>query len=203
MRISYLVVGCDSVANNTAWASTNCNGSREALMDFLNSTNLEILNRGNELTFCSGGRQEVISITLGSYRLLESITGWEVSLEPSLSDHRHIVFVLWGSWPVLLIRNPRGTNWGSFREYLKERLERAPEMSMQNEAGLGLPVHWVQQALISTYEDSCSFRPVRKGRSSLRWTSQLESLRREVRRLFNRCRAKNDTHSWELYREAL
>jgi hypothetical protein len=59
-------------------------------LEFLNSTNLEILNRGNEPTFCSGGRLEVTDITLESFRLLESIIGWEVSLEPSLSDHGHI-----------------------------------------------------------------------------------------------------------------
>ena len=83
-----------------------------------------------------------------------------------------------------------------------EKLERGPEMSMKDEAGLGLAIKWVQQALISAFEDNCPLRPIRKGRKSLRWTSQLELLRREVRRLFNRCRAKRDPDSWELYREA-
>jgi hypothetical protein len=90
----YLVVGCDSNAHHSVWGSTNCNSRREALVDFLNTTNLEILNQRNEPTFCSGGRSEVIDITLGSLRLLESIIGWEVSSEPSLSDHRHILFTL-------------------------------------------------------------------------------------------------------------
>ena len=84
-------MGCDCNAHHTAWGSTNSNGRGEALMEFLNSSNLEILNRGDEPTFCSGYRQEVIDITLGSYGLLDRITGWEVSLEPSLSDHRHSV----------------------------------------------------------------------------------------------------------------
>jgi hypothetical protein len=56
-------------------------------------------------------------------------------------------------------------------------------MNVKDEAGLGLAVYWVQQALISAYEDNCPLRTVRKGRKSLRWTSELESLRREVRRL--------------------
>jgi hypothetical protein len=51
----------------------------------------------------------VIDITLGSFRLLDSFIGWEVSSEHSLSDHRHILFTLKGSIPVRLIRNPRGT----------------------------------------------------------------------------------------------
>ena len=84
-------------------------------MEFLHYTNLEILNKGNESTFCTIVRQEVIHITLGSYGLMDSITDWEVPMEPSLSDHRHILFNLHGSAPVLYIRNPRGTNWGSFR----------------------------------------------------------------------------------------
>jgi len=87
----YLVVGCDSNAHHSVRGSTNCNSRREALVEFLNSSNLEILNRGNEPTFCSGCRLEVIDLTLGSLRLLESIIGWEVSSEPSLSDHRHSV----------------------------------------------------------------------------------------------------------------
>jgi hypothetical protein len=150
-----LIVGCDSNAHHTAWGSTNCNGRGESLLEFLNTTNLEILNRGKEPTFCNISRQEVIDITLGSYGLLEIITGWQFSWEPSLSDHRHILFTLRGSIPASLIRNPRGTNWGSFREDLRDMLERGPEMNMKDEAGVGLAVHWLQQALITAYEDNC------------------------------------------------
>ena len=79
-------------------------------------------------------------------------------------DHRYILFILHGSVPARLIRYPRGTNWGSFREGLEDRLERGPEMNMKDEAGLGLAVHCVQQALISAYEDNCTLRPVKTGR---------------------------------------
>jgi len=154
-------------------------------VEIQNSSNLEILNRGNEPTFCSGGRLQVIDITLGS---LGSLTSWEVSSEPSLSDHRHILFTLRGSVPPRLFRNRRGTNWCSFKRELRDRLERGPEMDIKNEVGLGLAIPWVQQALISAYEDSCPLRPVKTCRQSLKWTVELESLRRKVRRLFNKCR---------------
>jgi hypothetical protein len=198
----YLVVGCDSNAHHSVWGSTNCNSRGEALLEFLNTTNLKILNQGNEPTFCSGGRSEVIDITLGSLRLLESIIGWEVSSEPSVSDHRHILFTLRGSVLVRLIRNPRGTNWGSFKEDLRDWLERGPEMDMKSEAGLGLVIHWVQQAPVLPYENNCPLRPVKIGRQSLKWTTELKSLRRRVRRLFNACRSNKSPHSWDLYREA-
>ena len=171
-------------------------------MEFLNSSNLEILNRGIESTFCTGGRVEVSDITLGSLRLLKGIIGWEVSSELSMLNHRHILFTLRGSVLVRLIRNPRGTNWGYFKGDLRDRLERGTEINMKNEAGLGLAFHWVQQALISAYEDNCPHRPVKTGRQSLKWTVELESLRREVRWLFNKCRSDKNPHIWELYREA-
>jgi hypothetical protein len=121
-----LLVGCDSNAHHTTWGSTNCIGRGETLIEFLNSTNLEIFNRGNEPTFCTSVRQEVIDITLGSYELLDSIMDWEVSLEPTLSDHIHILFTLRGSVTVPLTGNTRSANWGYFREDLREGLEGVP-----------------------------------------------------------------------------
>ena len=67
---------------------------------------------------------------------------------------------------------------------------------------MGLAIHRVQQALISAYEDNCPLRPVKIGRQSLKRTEELESLRREVRRLFNKYRSDKNPHSWELYRGA-
>jgi hypothetical protein len=99
---------------------------------------------------------------------------------------------------VCLIRNPRGTNWGSFKEDLRDQLERGPVMDVKSEAGLVLAIHWFQQALISAYEDNCSLRSVKMGRQSLKWTTELESLRNGVRWLFNKYQSGKDPHSWEL-----
>jgi hypothetical protein len=60
-----------------------------------------------------------------------------------------------------------GTNWGSFQEDLRDKLERGPDLRMEDEAGLGLAVQWIQQALVTTYEDNCPLRPTKKGRKSL------------------------------------
>jgi hypothetical protein len=87
------------------------NNTGMALVEYLNSKNLEILNQDNDPTFCNGFRLEVTDITLGSFGLLGRVKSWEVSSEPSLSDHRHSLFTLQGSLPVHQIRNPRGTIW--------------------------------------------------------------------------------------------
>jgi hypothetical protein len=168
-----LVICCDSNAHHIVWGSTNCNDKGEALVEFLNSSNLEILNQGNEPTFCSGGRLEAIDISLGHFGLLEIITSRDISSKSSLSDHRHILFTLQGSVSVRLIRKRRGTNCSSFRKGLRVRLERVPETNMKDEAGLGLAVHWFQHALISAYDGNCPLRPVKTGRQSLKWTSEL------------------------------
>jgi hypothetical protein len=47
----YLVMECDSSAHHIAWGSTKGNGRGKALVEFLNSSNLEILNQGNGPTF--------------------------------------------------------------------------------------------------------------------------------------------------------
>ena len=81
---------------------------------------------------------------------------------------------------------------------LKDKLERGPVLNMEDETGLGLAVQWIQQVLVTAYEENCPYRPSKKGRKSLRWTPELASLRREVTQLFNRYQADNKSSSWEL-----
>ena len=143
--------------------------------------------------------KRLLILPWGPLDFYKNITSWEICSEPSLSDHRHILFTLGGSLSVRLPWNPRGTNWGSFREGLWVRLKRGPQMNMKHGAGWGLAVYWIQEALISACEDNLPLRPVKTGRQSLKWTSELQSLRRRVRRLFNKCRIDNNPHNWELY----
>ena len=85
---------------------------------------------------------------------------------------------------------------------LKGRLEQGPKMNMKDEAGLGLKILHVQQTLSLAYEDNCPLRIVRTGKYSLKWTPYSESLRREVRRLFNNSRREGTPQSWELHEVA-
>jgi hypothetical protein len=74
-------------------------------------------------------------------------------------------------------------------------------MDTKSYAGLGLAIHGLQQALILAYEN-CPLKPVKIGRQYLKWTTELESFRRGVKRHFNRCRSGKYPHSWDLYRQA-
>ena len=55
---------------------------------------------------------------------------------------------------------------------------------MKAEAGLGLAILPLQQALISAKGNNCPLEPVTTGKHFLRWFPELKSLRREARRLF-------------------
>ena len=58
--------------------------------------------------------QEVLDVTFGSYFWCGLISKWRVSPEPSLSDHKIILFDLKGSTlQQVPKRNPRGTDWES------------------------------------------------------------------------------------------
>jgi hypothetical protein len=164
-------------------------------VEFLGASNLEIINRGNERTFCHGYRSEVIDITLGSSGLLESIMSWEVSMEPSLSNQTFCS--LFGARAGVSGKNPMGTNWGSFWEELKDLLSRGPMMCTGDEAGLELALNWVQHAMITPYEDNCPLQLVKLARSSPEVDSEIGVPQK-------RCKSRRDQtpRSWELYREA-
>jgi len=142
-----LVITYRSNSRDMAWGNANCNERGVAELEFINSSNLEILNQRNDPTDFIARITLVIVISLGFVGILENCKRWEVSSEPSLSDHTHILFTLDGPVPLRL----RGTIRNSLREGLKGVLENGPEMNMKDDAGLGLAILSVQQALNSAY----------------------------------------------------
>jgi len=61
-----LIVGCDLNAHHTVWGSTGTNRRGEKLLEYLASTDLEILNKESEPTFCTAVRREVLDLTICS-----------------------------------------------------------------------------------------------------------------------------------------
>jgi len=118
-----LLVGCDTNAHHICWGNSNTNRRGEALLEYLITTDLDILNTGNSPTFVVSSRQEVIDISLASNDLAQEIINWKVTDEKSLSDHRHIHFSLQSDRPQISAwRNLRATRWNSFRANLRSRM---------------------------------------------------------------------------------
>jgi len=116
-----LIIGCDTNSHHIAWGNTCNNPQGQVLAEFLDSTNLEIINVGGESTFVSGNRQSVIDVTLATPPIAYDIVDWRVSGEDSMSDHRYITFTLKRDRkPPSFSRNPRHTNWSVYDQELNQ-----------------------------------------------------------------------------------
>jgi len=77
---------------------------------------LDIMNRSNKPTFVISNRQEVIDIIIATLHADNYIKDWHVTEEASCSDHRYIRFTVMDiDHSVITYRNPRRTNWESYR----------------------------------------------------------------------------------------
>lgn len=86
--------------HHTVWGNTKCNKRRAALLEFLNATNLEILNQGSDSTFSEYQNEEVSQSILG---LLEALQCGVVLL--ALRLHHSIINHLCISTLVALLSN--------------------------------------------------------------------------------------------------
>ena len=89
-----MLLACDANAHHIQWGSTIVNSEGESILEFIIKCYLEIMNIGNTPTFVTAARKEVLDITITSQNLARYIQKWQVSAEPSLSDHRFITFEL-------------------------------------------------------------------------------------------------------------
>ena len=123
----------DANSHHVIWGSSNINSRGEALLEYIASTNLDILNRGDEPTFVTSNRREVIDLTLASQNL--GISRWRVSREDSASDHRYITFEMaLDAVEEVVYRNPKLTNWKVCKEKLDQSLNlHLGEIRTQNE----------------------------------------------------------------------
>ena len=199
-RVSGLpvIIGCDANAHHTVWGSTDTNSRGTSFLEYLNTTDLEILNQGTTPTFVTSRRQEVIDLTLGTFSIVSKVRDWKVSDEPSLSDHRRIIFKLGLTHNTGLskFRIPRTTDWAKYTEALGQNLD-IPLMPCCRTQHVEKVANFVEKAIVSSYEVSCRLRTFRAQKRTAWWNSELEKARKETRRLFNRAMRSKQPADWE------
>ncbi|MCP3666940.1 MAG: hypothetical protein GY696_31350 [Gammaproteobacteria bacterium] len=198
-----LVVGCDSNSHHTVWGSRDNNNRGDALAEYLVSSDLSVINRGGEPTFVAMQRQSMIDITLVSRGILDSVEGWQVSDEPSLSDHRYIHFSIKSEpQPPGVFRNPKSTDWDQYRGSLASMIDggRGGHFTVDD---IEREVTAFNTAVISSYHTACPVRRVRRFRKVPWWDRELATLRRDSRRLFRRAQASGAQDAWNDYRDCL
>lgn len=77
------VLGLDCNAHHEIWDGTDTNKKGEWHLEFILNYNLDILNVGNEPTFITSNRWEVIDITIATSLISKNIKKWNVESRPS------------------------------------------------------------------------------------------------------------------------
>jgi hypothetical protein len=199
-RKKQLITGCDPNAHHTLWGSTGSNPRGESLMDFLVSSDLNILNHRNEPNFVVCNRREVIDLTLWTNKIVNLVSNWHISDEPSLSDYRYICFQIDNiSINQVTFRNPKKTNWESYKDDLKVNLEtvsRRTRMITDTDRS----VDQLQRAIISSYYQNCPVKTTHSSGTTPWWNKKLSGLRAKTRKLFN---TPQRSGQWDTYKETL
>ena len=195
-----LLLSCDANAHHTEWGSTDINSRGEFFLEFIVKNNLEIMNIGNTPTFVTTARKEVLDVTIASSALANYINRWQVSAEPSLSDHRIITFELEnvknkaGNY-----RNPKRTNWINYNTTLTAKLSYV-STAAKNPRELEIAVKTMNEAIIEAYEESCPRKTHHGVITTPWWNKTLTKLRKQVRQQFN---CAKHTGCWQDYKEVL
>ena len=183
-----LVIGCDANAHNVCWGSSNTNQRGRALLEYLVTTNLSVLNRGTKPTFVVSNRQEVIDITLVTSSIESLMTGWRVSDEESLSDHRYIQFQVKADRPVLPSwRNPRATRWDAYCADLEAALGgRMTQIETTDDIEMELKA--LYSGIQTSFYKNCKERKHKYAKGALWWYPELNKMRKECRSNIRRAR---------------
>ena len=200
-----LIMGGDANAHHTQWGSTDINDRGESILNYLINTNLNICNRGNNPTFITKNRREVLDITLVSDTFSDQICAWRVSNEHSFSDHRYIEFCWQDTNPTVpsKIKNLRRTNWGYYTRLITKQLALKHLYTPENEAQLDNLVDYFTKQCSDALQKACPNRTYKKPRKPPWWTRELEALRRECRKEFNAAKRSNSESSWNCYKSRL
>lgn len=199
-----LIMGCDTNSHQTIWGSSKINPRGKTLFEYIASTNLDILNKGKEPTFVNRIRSQVLDVTFASQYSLDRITNWHISPQETLSDHKEINFkIQMERRDGVLYRNPKNTNWEMFSNHLQENLLDLPQSVITTTTDLDRAAENLTNALSNAYVSSY---PGRRGkpRKNHWWNRELQTLKRECRRLYRQYRSspeESKANHWEIYKK--
>ncbi|GAB0093494.1 uncharacterized protein DMENIID0001_086410 [Sergentomyia squamirostris] len=191
-----LVIGADTNSHHIVWGSTGTNRRGESLLEFCASSPLCVLNVGNEPTFVTRQRKEVIDVTFGSPSVAELITDWHVSNDLTMSDHMRIYFDISATGgDTKRFRNPRRTDWSAFERSFCESFNGVGRPPRDAEA-IEDSVNRLNSSLVSAYEVAC---PISNGLPSNRQSlpGDLAATRRGTRKAVNRARNTMQARDWD------
>lgn len=112
-----VIIGCDANAHHAMWGSRDTNHRGIRLAEYIATTNLELVIGVPPQLLSTRSLKLESTYNHCIPQIYSSMTGWELSEEETLSDHREINFwVRLGSATEPTYRNPRATKWDKFCE---------------------------------------------------------------------------------------
>lgn len=197
-----LIAGCDANAHHEVWGSTDTNNRGDSLLEYLVTTDLDILNTGNAPTFRNAIRAEVIDITLCTRNWVNRAKGWKVCKEPSLSDHYQIEFVITVPAPKARpsTRNPRRANWAGFAAVLEENMKGFTD-EIKNIVELEDAAEALKNNLRTAFEENCPLKEIRGKPLTPWWNDNLERLKRNTKSLHAKAVRTNSDSHWQSFRK--
>jgi ribonuclease HI len=201
-RKAFIVVGGDANAHHEAWGSTGNNQRGNDLLDYLVSTNMMLVNRGNEPTFVTRSRREVLDITLVDADHLDRLESWAVVVEDSCSDHKMIQFVISDVEKPLPIyrRVPKNTDWRVYEEYICARYAPILDMPVGCVEDLNKLDSAMKTLISDAIKEACPLTWTNRKRRPKPWTVELTDMRKESRRAYRVALKQNTEGAWDEYR---
>ncbi len=126
-----------------------------------------------------------------------------MSDEPSLSDHRYIVYRIDSTQETLkTIQNPRNADWNKFRNDLGEKLNYYyNEFRVGSKDDLEVMAAMLDTSIRDSFASSWPGKII-QDKSSMWWTKELNKLRKYTRRKLRVALRQNVPEHWESYRKA-
>jgi hypothetical protein len=166
------------------------------------ASQLEVVNRGSVPTFQTIGGKSVIDVTLinGRGARLLNVSGWEVDITESFSDHRYVKFQIGGNLPeVEWKRRFRSADWNVFSQVVEDSLESrqvgpAAEAILDTQEGDRI-LEQLYDSIEVGLNTTCPRRPVQPNTKGKKWwTGELARMREELRAVGDKRRFSDFHH---------
>jgi ribonuclease HI len=195
-----LIIGSDSNSHCTAWGSRETNKRGQELAEYLSTTDLQILNEGEEPTFVTSRSQQIIDITLANRMGAPLVSNWRVDDADSMSDHRYICFdVAVPKMGRVEYRNPKATDWIRYQQQVQHALAGYEQQRIPCER-IEASVNSLQKIVVSACNSACPLRVHKADKRVPWWSKELTRLRRESRLAYRQARLTQQPEAWRRYR---
>lgn len=184
--------GGDLNSKNVVWGGRIDDDRGTLLLEFFLASSLNVLNNSYSLpTFETQNGRSWIDLFVTSTSLVLQCRNWEVLEEPSLSDHRYIVFSIYGDIP-LVLKTITASGRARIHEKIKqdEWFDRAMDDSARNPRIVNIALD-VFYRKFSSWQHKESRTIKVNQRSNPWWNEDLGMKRKKanaLRRRFQRCR---------------